>query len=185
MWWELLGFNLLITYIYNIQWCWLYLSSWYVMSLVLTYLITECLYIWLLSSSSPFLYFQPLVTANLIFLSMSLLVWLTVFWNIIDLQHYVSSWCPKKWFDISIHYSKITMIKSSYPLLLHKDISLLLTIFPMLYISYLCFIYFVTGRLYLLISHTYFSHPRTPLPSGNHLFVPFIYDSVSVSFIFF
>ena len=55
----------------------------------------------------------------------------------------------------------------------------------MLYISYLCFIYFVTGRLYLLISHTYFSHPRTPLPSGNHLFVPFIYDSVSVSFIFF
>ena len=31
-------------------------------------------------------------------------------------------------------------------------------------------------RLYLLISHTYFSPPPTPLPYGEHLFVLCIYD---------
>ena len=30
-------------------------------------------------------------------------------WSIIDLQHYVSSWCTAQWFSISMHYKMITM----------------------------------------------------------------------------
>ena len=60
----------------------------------------------------------------------------------------------------------------------YKYITLLLTIFPILSISFPWFIYFVTGNLYLLISLTYFTHPPPLLPSGNHLFVLCIYDSV-------
>ena len=55
----------------------------------------------------------------------------------------------------------------------------------MLYISSLWLIYFVTGGLYLLVSLIYFTHPYTSLPSGNHLFVLFIYEFVSVLLLLF
>ena len=61
--------------------------------------------------------------------------------------------------------------KSSYHLAPYKVNTLLLTILPLLYVSPLWLIYFVTGSLYLLISLTYFTHPTNPLPSGSHLFV--------------
>ena len=75
--------------------------------------------------------------------------------------------------------------KSSYHLPPHKVITILSAIFPTLYISSLGLFYFITGSLSLLTSLTYFSHPTTPLPSGNHLFVLCIYDSVSVLCLFF
>ena len=69
---------------------------------------------------------------------------------------------------MSIHYKLITMM-SSYHLSPYKDKTLLLTVFPMLYISSLLLIYFVTRSLY------YFPSPISlillvPFPSGNHLF---------------
>ena len=67
--------------------------------------------------------------------------------------------------------------KSNYYLSPYNDITLLLTIFTTLYILSLRLIYFVAGIFYLLISLTYLTHPPTPLPSGNHLFVLCIYDS--------
>lgn len=50
---------------------------------------------------------------------------------------------------------------------LYKVVTMLLTIFFILYIISLWLSYFITGGLYLLISTTYF----TPLPSGIHMFV--------------
>ena len=60
---------------------------------------------------------NPLVTTNLISVSMSLFVCL---WSIIDLQHYASSWCTIQWFNISIHFKTIT-IWSSCQLSPYKD----------------------------------------------------------------
>ena len=40
------------------------------------------------------------------------------------------------------------------------------------------FIYFITGNLYLLVSLTYFTPYLNPLPSGDHLFVLCVYESV-------
>ena len=48
--------------------------------------------------------------------------------------------------------------KSSYHLSSYKDVAILFTTFPMLYISSQWLICFVTGSLYLLISLTYFTH---------------------------
>ena len=64
-----------------------------------------------------------------------------------------------------------------------KNITYLLTILHILYISYLWLTYFAMGSLCLLISITYLFPPCTPLSSGNHLFVLCIYYSVSVLFI--
>ena len=70
--------------------------------------------------------------------------------------------------------------KSSYHPSLHKDIALLLTRFPVLYITSPWLVCFITGSRYFLISFTYRTQSSTPLPSGNHQFVLRIYDSVSV-----
>ena len=60
-----------------------------------------------------------------------------------------------------------------------------MTIFASLYISYTRLMYFATESLYLLIFITYFSTLPTPIPTGNHLFVLCIYDTVSVFLCFF
>ena len=52
--------------------------------------------------------------------------------------------------------------------------------FASLYISYTRLMYFATESSYLLIFITYFSTLPTPIPTGNHLFVLCIYDTVSV-----
>ena len=70
--------------------------------------------------------------------------------------------------------------KSSYHLSLHKDITLLLTIFPVVYITSPWLVCFITDSLYFLIPFTYFTQSSTPFPSGNHQFVLDIYDSASV-----
>ena len=54
--------------------------------------------------------------------------------------------------------------KFSYHLSPYKGITLLLTIFPMLYISSPWLIYFVTESVYLLISLTYVAHSPTSSP---------------------
>lgn len=65
------------------------------------------------------------------------------------------------WYD---HHAK-----SSFHLLLFKVI-ILLTILPILYITFSWIIYFVTGTLCLLFPFTYFTHTPSPLFSGNHQF---------------
>ena len=45
-------------------------------------------------------------------------------------------------------------------------------------------IYFITGNVYLLMPFTDFTHPPTPLSSGNHQFVLCIYESVCVLYLF-
>ena len=63
-------------------------------------------------------------------------------WSIIDLNHYIRSWCTTQGYFYTSqndHHDK-----SSYHLSPCKDITLLLTIFPTQYISFLWLIYFVT-----------------------------------------
>ena len=50
----------------------------------------------------------------------------------------------------------------------------------MLYITSLWLTCFITRSLYLSISLTYFIHPPTSLPYGNHQFVLCIYESVLI-----
>ena len=87
-------------------------------------------------------------------------------------------------YNVVIHYfytlQKHHRRQSSYHLSPCKVITVLLPVFPMLYISFPWLIYFVRGSFYPLISLTYFTHPLTPQPSSNHLFVLCIYESVSV-----
>ena len=60
----------------------------YIIFLVLIYFITETLYLLTAFNQFLFPYSSHLVTTNLISFSMNLFLC----WNIIDLQHYVSSW---------------------------------------------------------------------------------------------
>ena len=81
------------------------------------------------------------------------------FWSIIDLQH-----CMSLIHSIVIHifvYFKMIMISHCH-LPPYPDITLIIDIFPILYISYLWLIYFVT-EMYLLTSLTYFSLPHPTL----------------------
>ena len=73
--------------------------------------------------------------------------------------------------------------KCSYHLSPHKIITIYIIhcILP-LYMSSLWVIYFVTKSLSLSISLTYFFYPS--FPSGNHLFFLYIYDLVSLLFIY-
>ena len=141
-------------------------------SLVLIYFITGSLYLvttFRCPLSSPL----PLVTTNLISYSMSLFgfeVLLTYSTMLVPITQHSDS--------IFLYIQNDHHNKSSCHLSPYKDITLLLTIFPTLNISYLWLIYFVTGSSYFLISFTYFSHPPSSLPSGNHPFVLCIYDSV-------
>ena len=68
--------------------------------------------------------------------------------------------------------------KSSYHLSPYKN-TLLLAVLPKLSFLSLWLIYFIIGNMYLLISLTFLTHLHTPLPSGKHLFVLCMYDSVS------
>ena len=61
--------------------------------------------------------------------------------------------------------------ESSYHLLSYTVITVLLTIFLMLYIISPWLIYFITGRLYCLIPFIYFAKPPTHFLSGNYQFV--------------
>ena len=93
------------------------------------------------------------------------------FWSIIDLQYYITSyWWTTFWFDILYILWNDCHCKSSYHLSPYKFIIGLLTIFLMLYITSLGFIY--DWNLYCLIPFTYFAHHLTPLPySFIHSFV--------------
>ena len=142
---------------------------------VLTYLVTGSLY--LLTTFIQFLLSPALNLGNhksdLFFYE------LVCFWSIIDLQHDVSSWHTTQWFNISIHYKMITMIKLVVICNPTKLLHYYWLIFPTLYISYLWFIYCITESLYLLnLSHLFlFSSALSPV---NHLFVLYTYDSVFV-----
>ena len=79
------------------------------------------------------------------------------YWNIFDIQQYKYQ-VYNIVIDINYHNSR-----SSYHMSAFKDIIILLTIFPELFISSLWLIYFITGSLYLLIILTCFTH--------SHLFL--------------
>lgn len=63
-------------------------------------------------------------------------------------------------------------------------ITLLTTVFPVLYFMSMCIMYFITASLYLVIPFTSFSLPPT-LSSGNHQFIMCIYESFLFLFICF
>ena len=67
----------------------------------------------------------------------------------------------------------------------HTVITMLLTTCPMLYIMSPWFIYFILESLYFLIFFTYFSCFPTLLPSNNHWFVFWIYESGFCFVVFF
>ena len=114
-------------------------------------LVTRSLYFLTVFIQFP-LPILPLVTTNLTFF-----LWVC-FWNIIDLQYYVSSVIQHD--DISMHFKLITMIS----LLIICHHTKLLTLFPVLHVSYPWFIYFAAASLHLLISLTYFFlHPPSPI----------------------
>ena len=99
-------------------------------------------------------------------------------WSIIDLNHYIRSWCTTQGYFYTSqndHHDK-----SSYHLSPYKNITLWLTIFLTVYIFSPWLIYFLTEILYFLTS-THFRYPPGPFFSGNHLFLC-IYDSVSLLF---
>lgn len=94
-------------------------------------------------------------------------------YSIIGLQYYFSFKHTTQWFYISyillyfIYYLHCDhQNKSYYQLSPYKVITLLVTIFFMLYITSLWLIYSINGGLYLLIPFPYFTHPPTPLASG-------------------
>ena len=104
---------------------------------------------------------------------------MSLFFNIIDLY---TCWFLTHNIEIYIflHFTMIT-VKSSYhssPKILHSY---------WLYSPRCTFhtIYFVTERLYLFISLTYFLPLPTSHPSGNYLFVLYICDSISFVFVFY
>ena len=82
---------------------------------------------------------------------------------------------------IFIYITKWSHDKSGYHLAPHEVITVLLTIFSMLYITS-PWHYFITGSFYLLILFTYFACSPTPTCSGNYQFASYIYESVSVLF---
>lgn len=87
-----------------------------------------------------------------------------------------------QWFDIYMYYKMLT-IKCSYHLSPQQIITLLLTVFPLLYLSSFCVIYFITGSLYLLIPFTYFTCPSTLTLLAMTSLFSVIYESVSGLFI--
>ena len=74
--------------------------------------------------------------------------------------------CTTQWFDIHIPCEVITAVSSSH-LSLYKVI-IILTIFPMLYITSLWLIYFITESRYFLIPFTLFTIP----PPATSLWQP-------------
>lgn len=76
-------------------------------------------------------------------------------------NHHKSSYLPAPYtiYNITVYYNIIP----------YTIITVLLTIFPLLYISPLWFIYFVTGSLYLINPSSIFTHslpsPTTPICS--------------------
>ena len=81
-------------------------------SLVVIYLTTRSLH--LLPTFIPYTPTSGNQKSNLFFCEF------VCFWNIIDLQHYVSSCYTVEWSDISVHFKLITMI-SHYNLSPYKD----------------------------------------------------------------
>lgn len=85
--------------------------------------------------------------------------------------------------DSGVQYNDLVFLYmtkwSQVWLLCHQ--SYILTTFPMLCITFL--LYFLTGRLYLLIFLTYFTHLPTCLPCGNHQFVHCIHESLPLMLI--
>lgn len=77
--------------------------------------------------------------------------------------NYNSFRCTTQSFNICIPYKTVTKLSPAticYPYICNI-ITILLTIFSILYITYLWVAYFITGSLCFLTSLTYFTHPST------------------------
>ena len=90
-------------------------------------------------------------------------------WGIIDIQYIlVPGVRHSVWHLCTLQIDHCR--KSSNHLSLYKVIMVLLTVFPVLYITSLWLIYFITGSLYFLIHFKYFTQPPAH-PSSNHQMV--------------
>ena len=111
-------------------------------------------------------------------------IWLLFLWVYLFLKHHwPTPLCQFLVHSVVIQYFYTAHKEhhaSSYHLPPYKDITLLLTISPMLYISFLWLIYFTTGSLSLFILLICFTHPYAHLCSSNDVFVSGISDSVSL-----
>lgn len=103
-----------------------------------------------------------------------------LFWSISD-YNTVSAPGVTQWFEIFKHFKTITMLSLAVICQHTKLLNYCLYSPHCTFRTWL--IYFVTERLYLLISLAYFSPFRSSLPCGNYLFFLCIYDSVSVMFV--
>ena len=148
-------------------------------SLLFILKLEVCSTFWLPSSSSP--YPLPLVTTSLISFHEFVCIFVYLFWSIIDLQHYISFYSKHSDFFFYIfqndHYDK-----SGYNTPPQRYY-LVMTIFHTLCISHLWLICFATESLCLLISLNYFFPPSMPLSFNNHLFLFFVSNSFSVTFV--
>ena len=104
-------------------------------------------------------------------------------WNITGLQRGVASSCTAWRFNSTSGHDRQGDHPDtpSYRLPLCKVAGVALTLFPMPH-TLMGLIYFVTAGCCLLISLACFTHPPTPLPSGNHLFLLSTCEFVSVLF---
>ena len=81
---------------------------------------------------------------------------LKFYWTIVGLQYFITIRCTTLLSNISI---------DNAPYKVHR---LLLTIFPVLYITSSWLIYFINGSFYLLILFTYFLHLPLHFPHCKH-----------------
>ena len=148
----------------------------YIKVLVFIYLIRACLYILMPSSNSPStqpLLWKPQIWSH--FLWVCLLVclvlkysWPTKLWYFL-MHNIMIQYFHTFWND---HHNKYHLSQRYYIII--DYISHAIHFISMIHFSY------ATKSVYLSVSLTYFSHPSTHLPSGNHLFVLCLYDSVPV-----
>ena len=120
-------------------------------------LITYLSYTWKCVHIENFIQFSPTPYPAPNNNKSDLFLWVSC-WSIIELQHWMNSWCTAYFYTFqNDHHSK-----SSYHLSSYEVITQLLTIGFTLYILYPWCIYFITVHLCLLISISYFFPPPTP-----------------------
>ena len=81
---------------------------------------------------------------------------------------------------IFLYITKMITTISLVTICHHTKIHYYWLYFPSCHFLSLWLIYFITGSMYLFISLTFLTHLHIPLPSGKHLFVLCMYDSVSL-----
>ena len=149
----------------------------YIMSLIIIYLMTGCLYLLTAFIQFPLFQTPSLVITNLIPITISLLIYFL--WSVIGIQHCYIMVCNSD--SIFLYISKWS--KSSY-MSPYKYITCYWLYSPHC-IFYISDIYFATGNLHFLITLTYFLSSLHYLSSSNYLIFPCMCNSTSVLLLLF